>query len=69
MSPRPSLTGRRFAGQFVRLKPGDVVTHPRTQEPLAIVVSAKRALVQRRGKPDRHRITFTFEDIGAENER
>lgn len=54
---------RRISAAFVQLKPGDVLLHPRTNEPIAKVVTARNATTERAGKPNRYTVSLVLEDI------
>ena len=62
----PDRDRLRVSGAFVRARPGDLLVHPGTQQPLARVVSMSHAMTAREGKPTRHRIVLVAEDVEDE---
>lgn len=54
---------RRISAEFCRLKPGDVLTHPRSGEPIAKVIRFRNSTDQRGDKPNRYTVIMVLEDL------
>jgi hypothetical protein len=59
-APRVPL---KYYASFVRARPGDLLLHPLTGEPICVVVTAENTTLERAGKPNRYTITLTLEDL------
>jgi hypothetical protein len=48
---------------FVFLRPGDLLLHPRTNAPIAKVISCSHKTTMRKKRPDKHTVTIVCEDL------